>query len=239
MEKIILSPPMSNLQIFSPSYSGKTTRILGTYTLQKRRGLWRVLTTLKRVEGGWLNNVGLRNGGIHSIPNKRAIISISSLGDQDWYALHDKLKHQTKVIGVELNISCPNAEVNQLPHDLLEDMNHSFQNVIVKAPHGCTHDYLLRLVDMGVKTIHISNTKKTAEGALSGKYLVEKNLQTIRDLKVLRPSVKVIGGGGIYDLDTLFRYEDAGADHFSLSTVLFNPLKSRKLIRGYYERSLT
>ena len=37
------------------------------------------------------------------------------------------------------------------------------------------------------------------------------------------------------------RYLDmkTGADHFSLSTVLFNPLKSRKLIREYYERSLT
>ncbi len=230
---------MSNLQIFSPSHSGKTTRILGTYTLKKRRGLWRVLTTLKRVEGGWLNNVGLRNGGIHSIPNKRAIISISSLEDQDWYALVEEIKSKPKVIGVELNISCPNAEVNQLPSDLLGEMNHSFQNVIVKAPHICTLDYLLRLVDMGVKTIHISNTKKTVEGALSGKSLVERNLQTIRDLKVLRPSVKVIGGGGIYDLDSLLRYEDVGADYFSLSTVLFNPLRSRKLIKDYYERSLT
>tara|TARA_B100000424_G_scaffold270347_1_gene269439 strand:- start:690 stop:1409 length:720 start_codon:yes stop_codon:yes gene_type:complete len=239
MEKIVLSPPMSNLQIFSPSHSGKTTRILGTYTLKKRRGLWRVLTTLKRVEGGWLNNVGLRNGGIHSIPNKRAIISISSLEDQDWYALVEEIKSKPKVIGVELNISCPNAEVNQLPSDLLGEMNHSFQNVIVKAPHICTLDYLLRLVDMGVKTIHISNTKKTVEGALSGKSLVERNLQTIRDLKVLRPSVKVIGGGGIYDLDSLLRYEDVGADYFSLSTVLFNPLRSRKLIKDYYERSLT
>jgi dihydroorotate dehydrogenase len=141
-------------------------------------------------------------------------------------------------MGVEINISCPNASVGQLPDHLLAQMKNSFPNVIIKAPHACDLDYLLRLCDIGVETIHISNTKKTQEGALSGKSLVDRNLQTIRDLKVLRPSIKVIGGGGIYDLETLLRYEDVGADHFSLSTILFNPLKSRKLIKSYYERSL-
>ena len=36
----------------------------------------------------------------------------------------------------------------------------------------------------------------------------------------------VIGGGGIQDLQTIQKYKELGADHFSISTVLFNPIKS-------------
>lgn len=89
MQKIILSPPFSNLKILSVP---NTTRILGTYTLNQRKGLWRVLTTLKKIEGGWTNNVGLRNGGISKVPNtKGTIISFSALEHGDWFAASSTL----------------------------------------------------------------------------------------------------------------------------------------------------
>ena len=44
MEKIILSPPFSNIY---PNIKG-CTRIVGTYTLNRRRGMNRVLTTLRK-----------------------------------------------------------------------------------------------------------------------------------------------------------------------------------------------
>ena len=234
MKKFIVSPPLSNLKVFSPKDS---TRILGTYTLEKRRGLWRVLTTLKKVEGGWANSVGLRNGGIKSVPNTKDIISISVFEQSEWSPIISTLKERDNILGVEVNVSCPNAQVGMIPPEHLKDLNNSFETVIVKTPHFASLCYYLRLIDTGVDIIHISNTRPSEYGAISGTSLIERNLKRIRQVKSFRPNVKVIGGGGIYDLDTVLRYEEAGADHFSLGTLLFSPLKTRRLIRDYYERS--
>ncbi len=34
----------------------------------------------------------------------------------------------------------------------------------------------------------------------------------------------MIGGGGIYDVDDIDRYANAGADHVAIATRLFNPI---------------
>jgi dihydroorotate dehydrogenase len=228
---IILSPPFSNLKLLS--LYPNTTRILGTYTLKKRRGLWRVLTTLKKTERGWVNNVGLRNGGIDSIPNKPHIISIAELEDGDWETMLLALSEKYKIQGVELNISCPNANVKHIDHEVLTLANTLFKQVIVKVPHSTYLPRVFSLVEQGATTIHISNTKRTPEGALSGLDLQKNNLDAISELKKWYPSVKVIGGGGIYSLGDLERYRSAGADHFSLSTILLNPIKTNRIVRGY------
>ena len=189
------------------------------------------------MEGGWANKVGLRNGGIKTAPNSNNIISISVFNHSEWTPMIEELKKKDKIKGVEINVSCPNAQVNMIPHEFLKELKNQFDCVIVKTPHFSSLCYYLRLVDMGVDTIHISNTKPSEIGAISGTSLVCANVKKIKEVKSFRPNVKVIGGGGIYDLETVLRYEDAGADYFSLSTVLFNPFKTRKLLREYGERS--
>ena len=231
MHDIILSPPFSNLKLLS--LYPNTTRILGTYTLKKRRGLWRVLTTLKKTERGWVNNVGLRNGGIDSVPNKPHIISLAELEDGDWETMLHSLSEKHKIQGVELNISCPNANVKHIDQEVLTLANTLFEQVIVKVPHSTYLPRVFSLVEQGAATIHISNTKRTPEGALSGLDLQKNNLKSISELKKWYPSVKVIGGGGIYSLEDLERYRSAGADHFSLSTILLNPIKTNRIVRGY------
>ena len=232
IKKIIISPPFSNLRLLCPP---NTTRVLGTYTLNKRRGLWRVLTTLKRIEGGWVNNVGLRNGGVQSVPNlKDTIISFSALEEQDWCFALPQLKLRDKVMGLEINISCPNVGVKNIPKKKIQEIKDSFKNVIVKTPHHTSLCDLIKLADLGFDYIHVSNTAPSEIGAISGLSLVEKNLRTISKIKSFRPSVKIIGGGGIYTMETLKKYENVGADHFSLSTLLLNPIKTRKLINQYY-----
>lgn len=233
MEKIILSPPLSNLRVCKIE---RTTRVLGSYTLKRRRGLWRVLTTLRKVEGGWTNNVGLRNGGAKSIPNTEDLISISALGEDDWADLIPELTERDRVLGVEINISCPNADVKGVSKEVIDRLKARFSFLVVKTPHAPPFDLYLRLLDIGVDCLHISNTKPTEKGALSGRPLMERNLEDIRKIKSECRQVKVIGGGGIYDLEAIDKYQSAGADHFSLSTILLNPLKARKLVRDYYER---
>ena len=231
MEKVILSPPFSNIKLFS--LYPNTTRVLGTYTLNRRRGLWRVFTTLKKTQQGWVNNVGLRNGGIESVPNKPHIISIAELEDGDWEAMFHSLSHKSLIQGVELNISCPNANVKNIDYKIISLAASLFKEVIVKVPHGIHLPRIFSLVEQGASTFHISNTKRTSQGALSGRSLQEDNLYVISELKRMYPCVKVIGGGGIYSLEDLERYRSAGADHFSLSTILLNPLKTNRIVRGY------
>ena len=183
--------------------------------------------------------MGLRNGGVKSIPNTEDLISVSSLGSDDWPDLISELTERDKVLGVEINISCPNAEVKGVSKEIVDQLKDRFSFLIVKTPHDPPFDLYLRLLDIGVDYLHISNTKPTDKGALSGRTLTERNLDDIRKIKSECRQVKVIGGGGIYDLETIDRYQSAGADHFSLSTILLNPLKARKLVKDYYERERT
>ena len=114
-------------------------------------------------------------------------------------------------------------------------MRDSFKHLIVKTPHHSSLCDLIELADEGFDYIHISNTAPSEIGSISGSPLVERNLDNIRKIKSFRPSTKIIGGGGIYDIETLKRYEDAGADHFSLSTALIRPFKVREIIKEYYK----
>ena len=227
MEKIILSPPISNLiQIQG------TSRIVGSYTLNKRTGLWRNLTTLRKSKGGWYNKVGLRNPGIAKF-NKSGIVSLAGFCVSDFEAMLYCLADNKNVERVEFNISCPNAEVVFVTPELIELANELFGKPIIKVPHGLDLDSLIELSELGDCIMHVSNTKPTNKGALSGKALIETNLNSIYELKKAKPEVEIIAGGGIYSLDTLKLYESVGADYFSLSTVLFNPLKTYKIIKSF------
>lgn len=193
------------------------------------------MTTLKRVRGGWLNRVGLRNGGVKSIPNSPDIISISSLEEGDWDILLEELDKRENVIGVELNISCPNAIVKSATREVIEKSKLYFPITIVKVPHNADTSFVFSLIEIGASILHISNTKRTDQGSLSGIDLIDSNLDMIREIKKFYPEVKIIGGGGIYNLETLLRYKEAGADYFSLSTLLINPFKTYRLIRDFYK----
>jgi dihydroorotate dehydrogenase len=229
---IILSPPFSNIY---PQIKN-TTKIVGTYTLKKRKGLHRVLTTLKKTENGWLNNVGLRNPGIENYNKKNSIISISILEEGDFekilYYLY-YLKYEFNILGVEFNISCPNHNVLQINEKIIQDTNRLIGPTIIKISHDINKDNLIKLCDINSHFIHISNTKKTNSGALSGKDLQKKNIENIKLVKELYPNKKIIAGGGIYSFYDLLSYKDAGAEFFSLSTVLLNPYKAYKIINQW------
>ena len=225
MQKIILSPPVSNL-IKIPG----TSRIVGSYTFESRPGLWRNLTKLRKAPGGWYNRVGLRNPGIKKF-NKSGIVSLAGFCVSDFEAMLYYLAEFDCVETVEFNISCPNADVVFVTPELVELANRLFGvPPIIKVPHALPLIDLIELADLGNCVLHISNTKSTPKGALSGRQLIDNNLDSIYHLKRFRPRTKVIAGGGIYNLDTLKLYASVGADHFSLSTVLFNPYATYKII---------
>tara|TARA_S200000501_G_C20847770_1_gene754382 strand:- start:1120 stop:1803 length:684 start_codon:yes stop_codon:yes gene_type:complete len=220
MKEVIISPPFSNILPNTKHY----TRIIGTYTLKRRRGLWRVFTTLRKVKNGWFNNVGLRNPGISKVPNKEVIVSIAELNPGDFEKILDVLSKKDKVLGVEFNISCPNADVRKLNKYILRKAKSLFSVVIVKVPHE--YDGFDELIDMGVEYIHVSNSYM----GISGKMLYLKNLLKVKDLRVKHEGLKIIGGGGVYSVVDFYQYKLAGASHVSLSTLFLHPIKLIKFI---------
>jgi dihydroorotate dehydrogenase len=231
INKILLSPPFSNIY---PNIKG-TTRIVGTYTLNKRPGLHRVLTTLRKTEDGWLNNVGLRNPGIKNFSKKNVIISISILEESElssmfYYLYYKSLEYN--ILGVELNISCPNKKVINIENNFIQDINKKIAPTIIKIPHNTKNSDLDLFINSSCHYIHVSNTKKTEKGALSGKSLIDKNITNIKYIKE-NSYKKIIAGGGIYSFEDLINYKNAGADFFSLSTILLNPIKTYKIINQW------
>ena len=238
INKIILSPPFSNIY---PDIKG-TTKIIGTYTKEKRFGLHRVLTTLRYKNKSFYNNVGLKNPGIDKAKsNKSKIISVSLLNKNDWFYIREVLSKNVKMLGIEFNISCPNASVQNINKYILEDAKKITKNVIIKMPHGIhiQYDQVQKYVDIGCNFFHISNTQKTKYGAMSGRKLKNNNLSLIYKLKLKEENFKIIGGGGIYNIDDINDYKTAGADFFSLSTALLNPYNVYKIINymSQYQKS--
>ena len=225
MKRILLSPPFSNL------YTNiNCTNIIGSYTLNKRPGLHRVLTTLKPTSTGWLNNVGLRNPGISNIRYKKdSILSLFLFDDNDWLFILPLIK-KYNFLGVEFNISCPNVDQYYIDPSIIKEASSIWNYVSIKFPHNPHKSLLYKYFD--TKSIyHISNTKKTDKGALSGLSLVNQNLFTIKEIKSFNSEIDIIGGGGIYNTSIALEYLQAGAKYISLSTALINPFKINKLIK--------
>ena len=236
IKKIILSPPFSNLY---PDINC-ATKIIGTYTKEKRSGLHRVLTTLKYKNKAFYNNVGLKNPGIDKVKsNNTRIISVSLLKENDWFYIREVLSKNVSMSGIEFNISCPNARVQNLNEHILNDAKKITENVIIKLPHGIDINQAQKYIDIGCNFFHVSNTRKTSDGAMSGRKLKNNNLSLIYKLKLKEENFKIIGGGGIYNINDINDYKIAGADFFSLSTALLNPYSVYKIINhmSQYQKS--
>ena len=234
MKKIILSPPFSNI------YRNKLcSNIIGTYTSKKRSGLHRVITTLRPTKGGWYNQVGLRNPGIKNLHKKfqeNDIVSVYFENIKDWDIIFTSLQ-DLNVDSIELNISCPNHIESGINQTIINEAVNNFKTVSVKIPHGVNFKFVNKFYNSGISLFHISNASKTPYGGLSGKSLVYNNTRLIKQIKRnLSDNVKVIGGGGIYNVEIANMYLTAGADYLSLSTALLNPFKLKRLINDINER---
>lgn len=231
LNKIILSPPFSNLY---PNIKG-TTKITGTYTLKKRKGMHRVLTTLRKTRFGWLNKVGLRNPGISKFNKKNSIVSIALQSIDEWPDFLKTLKEKKQkynILGIEFNVSCPNYYVSNITNEIIKEAKTELNLVILKIPHNSPLKDINSFCETDADIIHVSNTKKTKNGAISGRSLIDQNLL---DIIYIRENYgytkKIIAGGGIYYFEDLLLYQKAGADYFSLSTSLINPFRAYSIIK--------
>lgn len=205
----------------------------GTFTRYRRPGRIRqVLRTVRHANGGWINQLGLRNVGIEKAPaaNPGKATDIVSLHiDADWvetmrYSLYKYDERQW----IELNVSCPNVIVPEWSSSQVNKICKAFMShyqwVSVKLPPVDYLNLFCFAFEAGITHFHCCNSYPTPIGGVSGKPLMPYSLACIKQLKKLAPEITVIGGGGIESTDDIKRYFEAGATHVAIGSALFNPL---------------
>ncbi len=227
---LFISPPFGNYLTLP-----NTISIKGSFTINERPGLLlQIIKTLRYslFYEGWINKIGLRNKGIININtfNSDSVYSIAIMDSQDIQKFNDKIPENTSI---EINISCPNVTNKLMYNNIDELLNNKREWCIVKLSPTVTEETIDSLYDMGFRQFHCCNTFPTKKGGVSGKYLKQYVTKHIKYIKNTYKDTEVIAGGGIISVNDIEYYKSVGADHFSVSTVLFNPFLFSKLYYDY------
>ena len=235
---IFISPPFGNY-IHLP----QTKSIKGSYTLHPRDGLFlQVLKTLRLVhnngEYSWINKIGLRNPGIReglkNYNHKTDVISIAILEQEEIGELNKIIPRSTNL---EINVSCPNAEKKMINEGIGVFLNEEREWCCVKLSPTVDPNLIDLYYKQGFRQFHCSNTYPTEEGGISGRVLVPYTSGSIKYIRGKYPDAEVVAGGGIYEYSTLEHYKSLGAQHFSISTVFFNPFRTYSLLKKIYAQN--
>jgi dihydroorotate dehydrogenase len=236
MQRFFINPPFGNY-VGAPG----CIRVMGSFTLERRRGLLvQIAKTLRPIPGGWVNKIGLRNKGLRNVPFKHdRFYSVVGLEERDWEEILQILSNEewscgdpSKYLKVEVNLGCPNVHEYGIPKDVLKQYC-NWHVVSAKLPATDTVDKVAELaVEAGVRYLHCSNTLPTDRGGESGTRLREWNLPVVERLAKRYPGIPIIAGGGIYGPQDVKDYANAGAAHFGLSTVWFTPWRLPAILRS-------
>lgn len=254
--KFFISPPFGNY-LDLPNFIS----IKGSFTLEPRTKpglLYNILTTLRYdfKQNGWVNKIGLQNPGIdYAIKKykerKDCIISVAILSSDEVPKLVKKIPSD---MNLELNISCPNLDSNlDSPLDLHLFLNSQREWCILKVSPYIEMETVTYYYEQGFRQFHFSNTIPQYEiskneisknkqliniGGLSGIKIKKLNSKLIHKARWLYgDKIIIIGGGGIQSQQEINHYKNFGADHFSVSTVFFNPFKAYALYKYIQEIS--
>ena len=238
MSFIFISPPFGNY--FPEFFFNKTIlcdkeykikSIVGSFTINKRSGLLlQIMKTLRYSNeyNGWVNKIGLRNPGIEWAIDKYykksdIITSVAIINRADIKQLNDLIP---KDMNIEVNVSCPNVKKgDDLYSEIRCFLNSERDWCIVKLPPTINLSDIDKLYADGWRQYHCCNTLPVKEGGLSGKSIKPYTDKLTNYISETYPNTIIISGGGIHDYNDLCSYKEKGANHFSVSTLLFNPIK--------------
>lgn len=232
---LFISPPFGNY-IQLPN----TMSIKGSYTLEPRPGLiLQILKTLRLVKYNgtysWINKIGLRNPGIqYGLKHYNAatdIISIAIMEKEQIQHFHNVVPDDTNL---EINISCPNTEKHMVNDNIQKFLNNKRVWCILKLSPLTDTKLIDNYYKQGFRQFHCCNTYPTENGGISGKVLMPYTNKLVQYIRENYKDTTIIAGGGIYDKDSIISYRNIGADHFSISTIFFHPIKVLQLLHWYY-----
>ena len=225
-----------------------TISVKGSFTLEPRPGKWlQIIKTLRYSfkHKGWVNKIGLRNPGIdyaiEKYKNTNKIVSIAILKREEINNFLEKIPDE---MNLEINISCPNTDKHLINNDIHKFLNNKRRWCIIKLSPLSDIKLVDKYYEQGFRQFHCSNTLPTNkvkdlkyEGGISGPILIPYTLKLVKNIKEKYSDTEVIAGGGIRDLQTLNLYKNAGADHFSVSTILFSPVKFSLIYLFMYQNN--
>ena len=152
-------------------------------------------------------------------------------------SIRDYLKTMTlfKDIGdyYTINISCPNTDKNMINDNIECFINSKRKWCILKLSPYCDIKSVDTYYNQGFRQFHCCNTLPVKEGGLSGKSLIPYSVNLIQNIKNKYSDTIIIGGGGIRDVNDIITYNKAGAVHYSISTLFFNPFLSYLFYKSY------
>ena len=231
---LFISPPFGNY-IYLPY----TKRIKGSYTLIPRSGLFfQIIKTLRYspTYGGWINKIGLRNQGLkYGIENYNPKTDILSIAILERKEIEPILKILPDETNIELNVSCPNLKKHMINKDLHKFINPKREWCIIKLPPTVSIKDVRSFYNEGFRQFHCANTLPVKNGGVSGQILIPYVSNVIRNITKEFPDTTIIAGGGIQTMETLKWYKKLGADHYSISTLFFNPFKTIYFFNQYYK----
>ena len=235
---LFISPPFGNYfpeWLLNKILNVQTYSITGSFTLEPRDGLFsQIIKTLRYTDNydqpGWVNKIGFRNKGIEwgldKYYNKENnIVSIGIINSND---INTLIKIIPDDANIEVNVSCPNVDKSFKKiseTDVNKFLNSERQWCIIKLPPKIAESEIDYLYNNGWRQFHCSNTITVDAGGLSGKSIKPHSLQLSQYISTNYPDATVIAGGGIETIQDVQDYTAAGANHFSVSTLLFNPLR--------------
>ena len=208
-----------------------TISVTGSWTIEKRKGrIKQIVKTLRYTKRGWVNKIGLRNPGFeYGLKNhkKNEVFSIAGIEKDDWKIFAEMIPNDTNL---EVNMSCPNIE-SHFTSGIENFSYESRQWYIGKISPLTTFDEVEKYInEFNFKQIHACNTLPIEKGGLSGKELIPYTSKFIKHIKQYYPHIEIIAGGGISEKKDIEQYIELGADHISLGTVCFNPVKLGRLL---------
>lgn len=248
IQPIVISAPFGNY-INIPN----ATSTVGSFTQLQRAGItkriWKVLQTVRYYPRlhSWVNKLGLPNPGINTfleteLDLSRKIISLYGFDESEWNYLAG-LMTNVNFSWIEMNLSCPNVSHTQSLRDSSRMVEYFADRLIAKLPPIDWFNFASVLYFNGVRAFHLCNTIPTPGGGMSGKILKQYSLWAIREFRQkYGTSVRIIGGGGITSEADIYDYMKAGADHFALGSMLFNPRNHKvatKLAKKFWCYSYT
>ena len=128
-------------------------------------------------------------------------------------------------MNIELNVSCPNLDKKMINNGLSLFLNEKRRWCIIKLSPKTDNNLIDSYYKQGFRQFHCSNTLPIKEGGLSGKSLIPYTNNLILYIKNKYPDTELIAGGGIQNIDAFNYYKKLGADHFSISSICFNPFR--------------
>lgn len=235
--KVFVAPPFGNY-INLPNILS----VRGSFTVEPRSGLFQQICKTLRFSSqhnGWINKIGLRNKGIDygiekygkSSTGNGNVISIAILQKTDISEFLSKIPTNTNL---EINVSCPNAEKSMIDEDIDKFLHSERKWCIIKVSPLISHNKLDSYYEKGFRQFHMSNTYPTDAGGLSGPYLIPHNKKNIEYMRNKYPDATIIGGGGVQTPEHIELYKSFGANHISVSSLCFNPIKFLRFYSGIY-----